>query len=275
MGEWLQVIVLGVVEGLTEFLPVSSTGHLIVAADAMRFQGSIGGTFEIFIQLGAILAVFAFYFRDLWAQAAAVLGRGGERADTPGARRFWLDVLIAFLPAAAVGLALHSFIKAVLFRPSVIGATLILGGIAFLVVERLHRRAPTTASVLAIQPRQAILVGLAQMLALIPGVSRSGASIVGGMLCGLDRPTATAFSFYLSIPTLGGATVVDLLKNLSALRPDDVGRLALGTAVSGIVAWVSIGWLLRFVSKRSFVPFGIYRLLAGAAILALVFAGRL
>jgi undecaprenyl-diphosphatase len=273
--QWLQVVALGVVEGLTEFLPVSSTGHLIVAADAMRFQGSIGGTFEIFIQLGAILAVFAYYLRDLYAQAAAVFGRGGERADTAGARRFWLDVLLAFLPAAAVGLALHGWIKASLFRPSVIGVTLILGGIAFLVVERLHTRAATTVSVLAISPRQAILVGLAQMLALIPGVSRSGASIVGGMLVGLDRPTATAFSFYLAIPTLGGATVVDLLKNLSALQGGDVGRLAVGTVVSGIVAWVSIGWLLRFVSRRSFVPFGIYRLVAGAAVLVLVAMGRL
>jgi undecaprenyl-diphosphatase len=273
--EWVQVVALGVVEGLTEFLPVSSTGHLIVAADAMGFTGSIGGTFEIFIQLGAIVAVIAFYLRDLLAQAAAVLGHGGERADTAGARRFWLDVLVAFLPAAAIGLAAHKWIKATLFRPWVIGVTLILGGVAFLIVERLKLRAPTADSVLKISLRQAIVVGLAQTLALVPGVSRSGSSIVGGMLAGLDRPTATAFSFYLAIPTLGGATVVDLLKNLAAVTGGDAGRLLVGTVVSGVVAWVSMGWLLRYVSRRSFVPFGIYRLIAGAAILVLTALGRL
>jgi undecaprenyl-diphosphatase len=270
LGEWGQVVVLGVVEGLTEFLPVSSTGHLVVAAEAMRFQGSIGGTFEIFIQLGAILAVVGFYFRDLVAQTVAVLGHPTARAAPAEARRFWLAVLVAFLPAAAMGLALHGFIKAALFRSTVIAVTLILGGVVFLLVEMVHRRPPTTQDVMRVTPLQALLVGLAQTLALVPGVSRSGASIIGGMLVGLDRATATAFSFYLAIPTLGGATVVDLLKSLHRLGPGDPARLILGTGVSLVVAWLTMGWLLRYVSRRSFVPFGVYRLLAGTAILGLV-----
>jgi len=274
LNVWLQVALLGIVEGLTEFLPISSTGHLVVAAKALRFEHGIGGTFEIFIQLGAIIAVVLYYFRDLVAQAAALVGRPSQRAEPAGARRLWLDVLIGFLPAAVVGLALHGWIKRSLFNPTVIGATLIVGGLAFLLVER-WRHAARTTSLQTIAPRQALLIGVAQMLALIPGVSRSGASIVGGLLVGLDRPTATAFSFYLAIPTLGGATVVELLKSLHLLQPGDLSRLAVGAAVSLVIAWASIGWLLRYVSRRSFVPFGIYRLLAGAAILVLAVLGRL
>ena len=267
LDPWLQVVALGVVEGLTEFLPISSTGHLLVASRALRFEGSIGGTFEIFIQLGAVLAVVGYYFRDLWAQTRAVLGsRGGME---PGrARRFWLHVLLAFLPAAVVGLALHHWIKAALFAPGVIAATLVAGGVVFIVLDsgRLARRSPATDDVLGVSWRQALAVGGAQLLALVPGVSRSGASIIGGLLAGLDRRTATAFSFYLAIPTLGGATVVDLLQSVKLLGPGDLQRLAVGAGVSLVVAWLSIGWLLRYVSRRSFVPFGIYRIVAGAAV---------
>jgi undecaprenyl-diphosphatase len=266
---WRSVVTLGVVEGLTEFLPISSTAHLLIAADLLRFQNSIGGTFEIFIQLGAILAVAGYYARDLIAQARAL-------PTSAATRRFWAAIGVAFVPAAVVGLALRSWIKQVLFAsPSVIAWALIVGGVALIAIELLPRRAIAVRAVEQTSFRQALGIGVAQVLALIPGVSRSGASIVGGMLSGLDRRTATVFSFYLAIPTLGAATVVDLLGSLSQISASDVGRLLLGTLVSMVVAWISIGWLLRYVAGHSFVVFGIYRILAGALILALVAVGRL
>lgn len=265
---WWDVFLLGVVEGITEFLPISSTGHLLVTSDLLGFTNSIGGTFEIFIQLGAVLAVLLYYARDLLAQARAV-------PTNAATRRFWLGIIVAFLPAALVGLLLRDWIKAVLFTsPSVIAWSLIVGGIVLLIVERLPLR-PSVREERAITLRQALGIGLAQVLALIPGVSRSGASIVGGMLGGLDRRTATAFSFYLAIPTLGAATVVDLLGSLDQLTSSDLGRLALGTLVSLIVAWFAIGWLLRYVANHSFVAFGLYRIGAGLIILLLVALGWL
>ncbi len=265
---WLDVLLLGIVEGLTEYVPVSSTGHLLITANLLGFEGSIGGTFEIFIQLGAVLAVAGFYARDLLAQAQAV-------PHDPATRRFWLAIALAFLPAAGVGLLMRDWIKRVLFEsPTTIAASLIIGGIVFLIVERLPLR-PTVHEERAISLRQALAIGLAQVLALIPGVSRSGASIVGGLLAGLDRRTATAFSFYLALPTLGAATIVDILGSLDQLSLADVGRLLLGTFVAMIVAWIMIGWLLRYVANHRFVVFGIYRIVAGSIILLLVAAGWL
>jgi undecaprenyl-diphosphatase len=266
---WVQVVLLGIVEGITEFLPISSTAHLLIVADLLDFQYSIDGTFEIFIQLGATLAVVAFYFRALLEQARAV-------TTSAEVRRFWLGIVIAFLPAAFIGLALRDWIKTVLFEsPIVIACSLIIGGIIFIIVERRPREAAKVDTLTGISFKQALGIGFAQVTALIPGVSRSGASIVGGMFAGLDRPTATAFSFYLSIPTLGGATVFDLLTNLDKVTTDDLGRLFVGTVVSGIVAWISIGWLLRYVASNNFIPFGIYRIIIGALILALVAWGVL
>jgi undecaprenyl-diphosphatase len=266
---WGIVVILGIVEGLTEFLPISSTAHLLLVADLLGFQGSIGGTFEIFIQLGAILAVVAFYANDLRAQALSL-------STSATARRFWIAILLAFLPAAVVGLALRTWIKQVLFAsPSVIAWALILGGVALIVIERLPKRDTTAQDVEDVSFGQALGIGVAQVLALVPGVSRSGASMIGGILGGLDRRTATAFSFYLAIPTLGAATLVDLLGSLDQISASDVGRLLLGTVVAGVVAWISIGWLLRYVANHSFVAFGIYRIIAGALVLALVAAGRI
>jgi len=266
---WGFVVILGIVEGLTEFLPISSTAHLLLVADLLGFQGSIGGTFEIFIQLGAILAVVAYYASDLLTQARSV-------STSATTRRFWIAIMIAFLPAAVVGLALRSWIKQVLFAsPSVIAWALILGGIVLIVLERLPKRATTTQDVEHISLGQALGIGVAQVLALVPGVSRSGASMIGGMLGGLDRRTATAFSFYLAIPTLGAATVVDLLGSLNQITGNDVARLLLGTVIAGAIAWISIGWLLRYVAGHSFVAFGIYRIIVGALVLALIAAGRL
>ena len=262
---WWHVIFLGIVEGITEFLPISSTGHLLIASKAIGFQNSIGGTFEIFIQLGAVLAVLGYYARDLLQQARAV-------GTDQGVRRFWLGIVVAFLPAAVIGLLLHDWIKQVLFdSPTMIAWSLIVGGVIFILVERLPKRADVR-DVRQISLLQALGIGFAQVTALIPGVSRSGASIIGGLLGGLDRPTATRFSFYLSIPTLGAATVVDLLGSLDQIAPADVGRLALGTLVAFVVAWLSIGWLLRYVARHTFVAFGVYRIVAGLVILALVAA---
>jgi undecaprenyl-diphosphatase len=274
-SNWWQVVILGVVQGLTEFLPISSTAHLLITADLLGFEGSIGGTFEIFIQLGTVLAVFGFYLSNLLRQARAVLGWGStaeeiSAEETAAARRFWLSILVAFLPAAVVGLTFREQIKTYLFdAPQVIAASLIIGGIVFIVIERLPSRTITAHQMNQVTLLQALGIGLAQVLALVPGVSRSGSSIVGGLFAGLDRRTATAFSFYLAIPTLGAATVVDLLSSLDQITADDWGRLLLGTVVSMIVGWLSIGWLLRYVARHNFVAFGIYRIIAGLVILGL------
>lgn len=260
MTDVVKAVVLGVVEGATEFLPVSSTGHLIVAADILGFGGNVAGTFEIFIQLGAVLAIVWFYRRDLLAQA-----RGVPR--DPTVRRLWFNVFVAFVPAAVVGLLLHRWIKAVLFSPTVVAISLMAGGVALLLVER-YVHDPGRQSLEAVGTRQALLVGLLQVLSLVPGVSRAAASIVGGMLGGMDRTTATAFSFYLAIPTLGAATIFDLLTSLDRFSRDDLVLLAVGLAVAFGSAFVAVGWLLRYVATHSFRPFGYYRILLGALLLA-------
>lgn len=266
MPDFLKVIILGIVEGLTEFLPISSTGHLIVAASLLNFGQSLGGTFEIFIQLGAVVAVILYYRNDLLQQVRTV-------GSDAGVRQFWLAVAIAFIPAAAIGVLFSDKIKEVLFNPTVVAISLIVGGVVFLIIER--RNAPAQAQTTEINRitwQQALGIGVAQTLALIPGVSRSGASIVGGMLTGLDRSTATRFSFFLAIPTLGIATVYDLVKNLAQIQSGDLFNLILGAIVSGIMAWFSIGWLLRYVSRNSFAVFGYYRIIAGVVILLMVAA---
>ena len=266
---WWEVVTLGVVEGVTEFLPISSTAHLLIGARLLHFSQDIGGTFEIFIQLGAILALVVYYARDLLAQARAL----PTRAPT---RRFWLNILLAFLPAAIVGLALRKWIKAVLFAaPALIATSLIVGGLVLIVVELRLRRRVTASKLEDVSSRQALAIGAAQIFALVPGVSRSAASIVGGLLGGLDRSTATMFSFYLAIPTLGAATIVDLLGSIHLVTADDLGRLVVGTLVAFVVAWLSIGWLLRYVASHSFLAFGVYRVIAGVLILGLLGAGLL
>lgn len=266
---WVQVVTLGVVQGLTEFLPISSTAHLLIISNLLHFEGGIGGTFQIFIQSGTVVAVVAFYARDLIEQARDLPTRAEVRC-------FWLGIIIAFLPAALVGVVLRDWIKAVLFdAPIPIACSLIVGGIIFIFLERLPQRAAPVEAITRISFKQALGIGLAQVTAFIPGVSRSGASIVGGLLVGLDRRTATAFSFYLSIPTLGAATLADLLTNLDHITSADYARLLVGTLVAGVVGWFSIGWLLRYVSTNNFIPFGIYRIAAGLLILLLVALGQL
>jgi undecaprenyl-diphosphatase len=269
MVDLIKVIILGIIEGLTEFLPISSTGHLIVAAALLDFGAGMGGTFEIFIQVGAVVAVIVYYRAQLLKQVVSV-------PKDKGVQRFWLGIIIAFIPAAVLGFLFLDKIKAMLFNPTVVAISLIIGGIIFLVIERMGiAEKAATHEVTAITPRQAIIVGIAQIAALFPGVSRSGASIVGGMLSGLDRATATQFSFYLAIPTLGIAVFYDLIKSLSQLQSNDLVFLVVGAVVSGIVAWLSIGWLLRYVSRNSFTAFGYYRIIAGIVILVLVAAAQL
>ncbi len=267
VADWVKVVILGIVEGITEFLPISSTGHLLVAAALLDFRTSLNSTFEIFIQLGAVVAVLFFYRADLRHQIATV------RTDA-SIRRLWFNLLVAFIPAGLVGFVLSDWIKTNLVdsssRSMIVAAALVVGGIVFLLVERRPNTKSPVTDLSQIMPSQAVLIGIAQVTALVPGVSRSGASIVGGMLTGLNRETATRFSFYLAIPTLGIATTFDLLTNLDQLTPGDLPYLVLGTGVSAVVAWVSIGWLLRYVSRSSFVPFGYYRFAVGILIIVLV-----
>ena len=269
MAEVVKVVILGIIEGVTEFLPVSSTGHLLVVASLLDFHTRLQSTFEIFIQFGAVLAVIFYYRSDLLSQVRQV------RTDA-SIRRLWLNIIVAFIPAGVVGFLFKDWVKTNLVDTSsnalIIAIALIIGGVIFLLVERRPDQSVRTDTLNKITLKQATLLGIAQVTALIPGVSRSGASIIGGMVGGLSRETATRFSFYLAIPTLGIATLYDLLTNLDQMSSTDVAYLLLGTVVSAIVAWISIGWLLRFVARSSFVPFGYYRIAAGFVIVLLIAA---
>lgn len=265
MLDVLKAVILGLVEGVTEFLPISSTGHLIVAADLLEFSGRVAPTFEIFIQLGAVLAVMWFYRHDLLGQLRAL-------PSDKATQRLWFNLFVAFLPAAGVGLLLHKWIKAVLFSPGTVATVLIVGGFVLLFIEwRPH--AAKVHHLSAISLRQAIVVGLAQVASLIPGVSRSAATIIGGLLAGLDRETATGFSFYLAIPTLGSATVYDLLANLGTLGVNDLLILMTGLLTAFVTAFVVIGWLLRYVANHDLRVFGFYRVAVGFVILLWMWRG--
>lgn len=262
---WLEAAALGLLEGLTEFIPVSSTGHLILLSRLLGFEGPPGFVFEVAIQLGAILAVCVVYFRRL---LGVLLGL----ASDPAARRFALVVLIAFLPAAVIGAALHGFIKAVLFSPYVVAVSLILGGIAILVIERIKPPA-RSFSVQTMPFGQALGIGLCQCLAMIPGVSRSGASIMGALLLGVERRTATEFSFFLAIPTMLGATVYDLYKNRHGLTPDGAALIGFGFVVAFLAALLVVRALVAYVGRNGFAVFAYYRIALGAVALAALLAG--
>lgn len=256
----LQSIILGIIEGATEFLPVSSTGHLIVATELLDFPRSSRGTFEIFIQLGAILAVVWEFRRPLQGTVRGALASPGADRDLMG------KVLLAFIPAAIIGLLAGSTIQAYLFNVTTVGTALIVGGVVILVVERWHW-AFTAARVEDVAWRQALYIGLAQVTAMIPGVSRAGATIIGGVLAGLDRPTATQFSFYLAIPTMVAASSYSLLKSLDELSRADIVPFAVGFVVSFVTAMVVVRAFLGYVRHHDFRVFGYYRIVAGAAIL--------
>lgn len=256
----LIAILLGLVEGVTEFLPISSTGHLILAGHLAGLSGDRAEVFEVFIQLGAVLAVIVEYRAKL-ARVALDITRD------PKARSFAISVAVAFLPAAALGLLTHHWISEHLFGPKTVAAALIAGAIAILVVER-TRRVVAVDRAEDVGPGRAAMIGLAQCVSLWPGFSRSAATILGGLLCGLERRAATEFSFFLAIPTLGAATVYDLIKKHDALVQGDVVWLVVATFVSFLVAWASIRWLLRFVSTHDLTPFAWYRIVLGLLVLA-------
>ena len=249
----------GVVEGVTEFLPVSSTGHLIVVGDWLGFTGDRAKTFEIFIQFGAILAIVWIY-----RQRFLVVARDFVRE--PVSRRFVTNLLVAFLPAAIVGLLTHHWIKAHLFTPVVVALGFIVGGIVILMVERWKPR-ETVADAADLQPPTALGIGLAQRLALVPGVSRSGATIMGGYALGLSRTAATEFSFFLAVPVIAAAAVFDLLKSLDALGAADIPIFVVGFLVSFVSAFVVVKAFLRYVAHHSFSVFAWYRIAFGLLLL--------
>jgi undecaprenyl-diphosphatase len=256
----LHALILGLVEGLTEFLPVSSTGHLILAGDLLHFNDEKGKLFEIVIQFAAILAVMWEYRVRL---AHVLAGLPGD----PTARRFVINLAIAFLPAAVLGLLFHHAIKSALFTPLVVATTFILGGFVILWAERRQHqiRVHTVDTMTALD---ALKVGVAQSFALIPGTSRSGATIIGGLLFGLSRQAATEFSFFLAIPTITAATVYDLYKERALLSADDLGMWAVGFVAAFVSAFFCVRWLLRYISTHDFVPFAWYRIAFGIVVIA-------
>jgi undecaprenyl-diphosphatase len=258
MSDLLAAIILGIVEGLTEFIPVSSTGHLLLAKLALGLQGQTWNDFIVLIQLGAILGVVALYFRRLWK---VLIGLPTQ----PEARRFTLSVLVAFAPAVVFGFLLYDFIKTVLFEsPQVICWSLIIGGVVLLAIDR-WSPAPKQHDAMTLPLLTSLGIGLVQCLAMIPGVSRSGATIVGGVLLGVDKRAAAEFSFFLAIPTMVGAFAKDFWESRESLmQGDNLGLLAVGFVVSFLSGLVVVKVLLDFVSKRGLAPFGWWRILVGA-----------
>ncbi|MCE1192433.1 MAG: undecaprenyl-diphosphate phosphatase [Acidovorax sp.] len=258
--------VMGVVEGLTEFLPISSTGHLILAGSLLGFDDAKAKVFDIAIQTGAIFAVILVYWQKIRATLAAL---PTERQ----AQRFALNVFIGFLPAVVLGLLFGKAIKAHLFTPMVVATTFILGGFIILWAERRPASATRVQSVDDMTPWDALKVGLVQCLAMVPGTSRSGATIIGGMLLGLSRKAATDFSFFLAIPTLIGAGVYSLYKERALLSAADLPLFSVGLVFSFVSAWLCVRWLLRYISTHSFVPFAYYRIVFGIIVLLTAWTG--
>ncbi|MEZ5825363.1 MAG: undecaprenyl-diphosphate phosphatase [Geminicoccaceae bacterium] len=258
----LGAVLLGLVEGLTEFIPVSSTGHLILLVNIIGFEGPPGKVFEIVIQLGAILAV-------CWVYRERLIHVALNMFSEPGSFAFARNIVLAFLPAAILGVMFHSFIKSVLFNPWVVSVALIVGGIIIIIIERSQLEAkPITIETMS--PMMAIKVGFCQALAMIPGTSRSGATIMGGLLLGLERKVATEFSFFLAIPTMLGATVYDLYKNRDVLNFDDVSVIALGFVMAFLAALLVVRTVIAFISRHGFIPFAWYRIALGALMLVLL-----
>jgi undecaprenyl-diphosphatase len=263
---WVKAAVMGIVEGLTEFLPVSSTGHLILAGSLLDFTGEKIKVFEIAIQTGAIFAIILIYWPRLRDTALGI-------TTSRQAQRFALNVGVAFLPAVVLGLLFGKAIKAHLFTPVVVASTFILGGLVILWVERRRQPPVRVDSIDEMTPLDALKVGLAQCLALVPGTSRSGATIIGGMLFGLSRRVATEFTFFLAIPTLIGAGAYSLFKERALLSLADAPLFAIGLVFSFLSAWLCVRWLLRYVATHDFVPFAWYRIAFGVVVLASAWRG--
>lgn len=259
---YLTVILLGIVEGLTEFLPVSSTGHLILASELLGYDAATWAMFNVIIQLGAILAVVVLYWRTFWAVAMGLL------REEPTSWRFLRNLLVAFLPSVVIGLAMHDYIEMLLGAPQVVAWALIVGGIAILLIERMAKD-NRFHGIADIPLARVVGIGFIQCISMIPGVSRSGATIMGALALGVERRTAAEFSFFLAIPTMLGASTLELLKKGSDITSATVGwsSIALGFIVSFIVALLVIRWFVGLVSRQGFVPFAWYRIVAGAGAL--------
>jgi len=267
----IKAAIMGVVEGLTEFLPISSTGHLILAGALLGFDDDKAKVFDIAIQTGAIFAVILVYWQKIRDTVVAL-------PTDKQAQQFALNVLIAFIPAVVLGLLFGKAIKANLFTPVVVASTFIIGGFIILWAEKRQARNPAVARIHAVEDMStmdALKVGLVQCFAMIPGTSRSGATIIGGMLLGLSRKAATDFSFYLAIPTLIGAGVYSLYKERALLSVADVPMFAVGLLFSFLSAWLCIRWLLKYIASHSFVPFAWYRIAFGIVVLATAWSGAI
>ena len=271
----LKAAVMGVVEGLTEFLPISSTGHLILAGALLGFDDEKAKVFDIAIQTGAIFAVILVYWQKI---KSTVIALPTQRL----ARRFVLNVFIAFVPAVVLGLLFGNAIKAHLFTPTVVASSFIIGGFIILWVEGWGRKPlpeghpddhARIVNVESMTPMDALKVGLVQCLAMVPGTSRSGATIIGGMLLGMSRKAATDFSFYLAIPTLIGAGAYSLYKERALLSMADVPMFSVGLVFSFLSAWLCVRWLLRYIATHSFVVFAWYRIAFGIVVLATAYSG--
>lgn len=260
MSIWLIAVILGIVEGLTEFLPVSSTGHLILATELLGYDAAKWAVFNIAIQPGAILAIVVLYRKLFWDMFT-----GFFRRD-PVAIAFVRNLLLAFIPAVVLGLVFGDYIEALLENAVVVAWALIVGGVGILLVER-FAKPKESGGVANLSTRHSIIVGLVQCIAMIPGVSRSGATIMGAMALGIDRKTAAEFSFFLALPTLTGATVLQLAKHRDAITTNDIGLIAVGAFVSFVVAWAVIKAFLAVITRYGFAPFAWYRIIVGAAAL--------
>ena len=265
MPDLVKALILGIVEGLTEFLPISSTGHLILAGALLDFDDERAKVFEIVIQTGAVLAVL-WEYRARFAKVISGLGRD------PVSRRFVANIVIAFIPAACLGLLLGRHIKELLFRPIVVACAFIVGAFVILWAER-REHVVRVQRVEDLTPWDALRIGFAQTLALIPGTSRSGATIIGGLAFGLSRTAAAEFSFFLAIPTLTAAAAYDAYKNRSLFTPADAGLFAVGLAAAFGSAFLCVRWLLRYVSRHDFTAFAWYRIAFGIGVLVTHYGG--
>jgi undecaprenyl-diphosphatase len=262
----IKAAIMGIVEGLTEFLPISSTGHLILAGSLLGFTDEKAKVFDIAIQTGAIFAVILVYWQKIRETMVAL-------PTEKKAQQFALNVFIAFLPAVVLGLLFGKAIKANLFTPIIVASTFIIGGFIILWAEKRQQTAVRVQSVDDMSAMDALKVGLVQCLALVPGTSRSGATIIGGMLLGLSRKAATDFSFFLAMPTLIGAGVYSLYKERAVLSMADIPMFAVGLVFSFISAWLCVRWLLRYISTNNFVPFAWYRIVFGIVVLVTAYTG--
>jgi undecaprenyl-diphosphatase len=259
--EFLNALFLGIVEGLTEFLPVSSTGHLILLVDVLKFQGPPGRVFEVVIQLGAVAAIVVLY----WRKFMEVL----LHLNQPQSQHFVRNIVLAVLPAMAIGVVAHSAIKAALFNPTVVATALIVGGVAILIIEK-FKPASTIHSTEEMHWKTALAIGFIQCIAMIPGVSRSGATIMGALMLKVERKAAAEFSFFLAVPTMLAATSYDLYKNHATLTSEGAGLIAVGFIAAFVTALLVVRWVLNFVQTHGYGVFAWYRIVLGVVILGLV-----